>query len=118
MWNSFYYFNYNNNFNILFTNFHVINKGFLLVGKKIRLIYKQKFKEKIEITENRIIWTDSRNYTEGLDYTYIQIFNEDGFKIENIFQIEYSNINNYNGIEKCVFYNIQKEINSNLQKDI
>ncbi len=93
---------YNNqNINIFFTNNHIINKDLLSIGKKIRLIYKKKYKE-IEITENRLIKTDSRNYKEGLDYTCIQIFKEDGFNIENIFQIYDSNISNYNGIEICV----------------
>ncbi len=67
----------NNNINVLFTNNHIINKNLLLVGQKIRLYYKQKYKE-IEITENRLVFTDSRNYKEGFDYTCIQIFNEDG----------------------------------------
>ena len=94
---------YNNNINVLFTNNHVINKDLLSIGNKIRLIYKQKYKE-IEITENRLIFTDSRNYKIGLDYTCIQIFKEDGLNIENIFKIDDSNISNYNGIKICVLH--------------
>ena len=38
----------NNNINVLFTNNYIINQDLLLIGKKIRLIYQQKYKE-IEI---------------------------------------------------------------------
>ena len=93
---------YNNeNINVLFTNNHVINKDLLSIGQKIRLIYKGNYKD-IEIKKNRLIWTDSRNYDEGLDYTCIQILKEDGFNIKNIFQIYDSNISDYNGIAICI----------------
>ncbi len=46
--------------------------------------------------------TDSRNYNEGLDYTCIQIFKEDGFNTQNIFELDDFNISNYNGIKICV----------------
>ena len=59
----------------------------MLPGKKIRLDYKNNVKE-IEITKNRLVWTDSRNYKEGLDYTCIQIFEEDGFNTQNIFELD------------------------------
>ncbi len=91
----------NNNINVLFTNNHIINKDLLLKGKKIRYIYKGNLKE-IEITENRLVWTDLKNYKVGLDYTCIQIFDEDGFDTKNIFQIEESNLSNYNGLDICV----------------
>ena len=58
--------------------------------KKIRFIYKGNLKE-IEITEKRLICTDLTKYKKGLDYTCIQIFEENGFDIKNIFQIEDSN---------------------------
>ena len=93
---------YNNkNINVLFTNNHVINKDLLLIGQKIRLNYKGEDKE-IEIKENRLIRTDSRNFKEGLDYTCIQILEQDGFNIKNIFEIYDSNISNYNGIKICI----------------
>ena len=93
---------YNNkNINVLFTNNHVINKDLLLIGQKIRLNYKGEDKE-IEIKENRLIRTDSRNFKEGLDYTCIQILEQDGFNIKNIFKIYDSNISNYNGIKICI----------------
>ena len=90
-----------NKINFLFTNNHVINEDLLLIGKKIRIFYKGEPKE-IEITKNRLIWTDSRNYKEGLDYTCIQIFKEDGFNIKNFFEIENFNLSNYNGIPICI----------------
>ena len=93
---------YNNkNINVLFTNNHVINKDLLSIGQKIRLNYKGEDKE-IEIKENRLIRTDSRNYKEGLDYTCIQILEQDGLNIKNIFKIYDSNISNYSGIKICV----------------
>ena len=58
--------------------------------------------KEIEITEKRLIFTDLTKYKKGLDYTCIQIFEEDGFDIKNIFQIEDSNLSNYNGIEICI----------------
>jgi len=91
----------NNNINVLFTNNHIINKDLLLKGKIIRFIYKGDPKE-IEITENRLIWTDSTDYKKGLDYTCIQIFDEDGFNTKNIFQIEDFNLSNYNDLEICI----------------
>ena len=67
---------YNKNYiNVFFTNNHIINENLLLPGQKIRLFYKDILKE-IEITKNRLVWTDSRKYNEGLDYTCIQIFEE------------------------------------------
>ncbi len=93
---------YNNNYiNVLFTNNHVINENLLLPGQQIRLYYKEMLKQ-IEITKNRLVFTDSRYYKEGLDYTCIQIFEEDGFNTQNIFKLDDSNINNYNGIKICV----------------
>ena len=68
--------------NILFTNHHVINENLLIIGKKIRIYYKGEYKE-IGITKNRLFFTDSRDYNEGLDYTAIQIFEEDGFDNNN-----------------------------------
>ena len=73
----------------------------MLPGQKIRLFYKDILKE-IEITKNRLVWTDSRKYNEGLDYTCIQIYKEDGFNTQNIFELADCNISNYNGIKICV----------------
>jgi len=93
---------YNNKIiNILFTNHHVLNEKLLLIGKKIRIYYKEEYKE-IEITKNILIFTDSRDYNKGLDYIYIQIFKKDGFDDNNFFEIDNSNISNYNGIKICV----------------
>ena len=91
----------NNIINILFTNHHVINENLLIIGKKIRIYYKGEYKE-IEITKNRLFFTDSRDYNEGLDYTAIQILKEDGFNDNNFFEKDNSNLSNYSGISICV----------------
>ena len=110
MWYSFKYFRkwifckipYNNQIiNVLLTNHHVINENLLLIGKKIRTYYKGEYKE-IQITKNRLIFTDSRDYKKGLDYTGIYIFKEDGFNINNFFETDNYNISNYNRIKICI----------------
>ena len=98
----------NNNINVLFTNNHIINEDSLKIGKKIKYhLYKQVDKELV-ITEKRLIWTDSRN--QGLDYTAIQIFDEDGFNTNNIFKIDNSNLDNYNDHEICILQFPEKEL--------
>ena len=93
---------YNNKIiNILFTNHHIINENLLIIGKKIRLYYKGEYKE-IEITKNRLFFTDSRDYNEGLDYTAIQILKEDGFNDNNFFEKDNSNLSNYSGMSICI----------------
>ena len=71
---------YNNNKNIikvLFTNNHILNEESLKVGKIINIIYQGKAKD-IKITNDRLCFTDSRDYKKGLDYTFIQIFDNNG----------------------------------------
>ena len=75
----------------LFTNNHVLNKNSINEGEIIKCRYKDELK-KFEI-KNRQCFTN-----EDLDYTCIQILDED--KIEDFFEIENENSNNskeYNG---------------------
>ena len=75
----------------LFTNNHVLNKNSINEGETIKCLYKNELK-KFEI-KNRKCFTN-----EELDYTCIQILDED--KIEDFFEIENENSNNskeYNG---------------------
>jgi len=72
---------------VLFTNNHILNKESIKIGKKIKLVYKGKIKE-IEITEKRFCKTSLIN-----DFTCIEILNED--KIEDFFEIDNYNNNNY-----------------------
>ena len=75
----------------LFTNNHVLNKNSINKGEIIKCRYKYELK-KFEI-KNRLCFTN-----EDLDYTCIQILDED--KIEDFFEIENENSNNskeYNG---------------------
>ena len=64
----------------LFTNNHIINEENLKVGKTIKLNYQKK-DISIEITEKRSVFTD-----KTLDYTCIEIFDEDG--INNFLEID------------------------------
>ena len=76
---------------VLFTNNHVLNKNSINEGEIIKCRYKDELK-KFEI-KNRLCFTN-----EDLDYTCIQILDED--KIEDFFEIENENSNNpkeYNG---------------------
>ena len=70
---------------VLFTNNHVLNKNSIKEGEIIKCRYKDELK-KFEI-KNRIFFTNVE-----LDYTCIQILNED--KIEDFFEIENENSNN------------------------
>ena len=76
---------------VLFTNNHVLNKNSINKGEIIKCRYKYELK-KFEI-KNRLCFTN-----EDLDYTCIQILDED--KIEDFFEIENENSNDskeYNG---------------------
>ena len=75
----------------LFTNNHILNKDSIGPGEKIKLIYKQK-SIIIEITKKRYAFTN-----EKLDYTCIEIFDED--EITNFFEIDTSVINNKSTLE-------------------
>ena len=78
---------FNNNKNIikvLFTNNHILNKESLQIGKIIHILYKGDPKT-IEITKDRLVFTDSRDYKIGLDYSCIEIFDSDG--IEDFYEI-------------------------------
>ena len=76
----------NKKIKMLFTNNHVLNNESIQVGNIIKCAYKEKIKI-IEITEERFCHTNSE-----LDYTCIQIFNDD--KIEDFFEIENENNKN------------------------
>ena len=79
---------------MLFTNNHVLNNESIKVGNIIRCAYKENLK-KIEITKERFCHTN-----EELDYTCIQIFNDD--KIEDFYEIEIENNNNYLNEDICI----------------
>ena len=74
--------------NALFTNNHVLNKESIGLGKKIKIVYKQKT-ILIEMTEKRNKFTN-----ENLDYSCIEIFKEDG--INDFFNIDTDVFNNKN----------------------
>ena len=75
----------------LFTNNHILNKESIGLGKKIKLIYKQK-PLIIEMTEKRHKFTN-----EKLDYTCIEIFEED--EIKNFFEIDTAVVNNKSSLK-------------------
>ena len=76
----------NEKIKMLFTNNHVLNNESIQVGNIIRCAYKENLK-KIKITKERFCHTNAE-----LDYTCIQIFNDD--KIEDFFEIENENNKN------------------------
>ena len=61
-----------------------MNEESLKIGKIIHIIYKGEHKT-IEITKDRLVFTDSRDYKIGLDYSCIEIFDSDG--IEDFYEI-------------------------------
>ena len=72
---------FNNNKNIikiLFTTNHILNKESLQIGEFIDILYKGDPKT-IELTKDRLVVTDSRDYKIGLDYSCIEIFDSDIF---------------------------------------
>ena len=69
----------------LITNNHILNEDYITKHNKINITYNNQEKS-ISINEKRKVFTD-----EELDYTIIQILDED--KIEQFFEIE-QNINN------------------------
>ena len=84
----------NEKIKMLFTNNHVLNNESIQIGKIIKCAYKNKIKV-IEITEERFCQTNA-----DLDYTCIQIFNDD--KIEEFFEIEIENNDNYLNEDICI----------------
>ena len=76
---------------LLFTNNHVLDESKLKIGTKIQYLYKDK-KKTIEITNKRFICTNKE-----LDYTCIEIFDNDDF--DNYFIID-SEINCDNPYEE------------------
>ena len=70
---------------MLFTNNHVLTNELIQIGKIIEFQYKNE-KKIIKITEDRFCGTN-----DDLDYTFIQIFKEDG--IEDFYEIENENEN-------------------------
>ena len=78
-----------------------MNEESLKIGKIINIIYKGKNKD-IKITKDRLIFTDSRNYKNGLDYSCIEIFDSDG--IEDFYEIFNDNFSFGNEILFCKWY--------------
>ena len=81
---------YNQLIKFLFTSNHIINKDLIKTGNNIHFVYKLK-KKKIKIADNRKCFIN-----EELDYTCIEIFDED--EIEDFFDVEnkeYKDINEY-----------------------
>jgi len=101
---------YNNNKNIikvLFTNNHILNEESLKVGKIINIIYQGKAKD-IKITNDRLYFTDSRDYKKGLDYSCIEIFDSD--EIEDFYEIYIDNLSNNEIVSINGYFN-GKELN-------
>ena len=94
-----------------------MNEESLKIEKKNKILYKGQLKE-IKITNDRLCFTDSRDYKKGLDYTFIQIFDNDG--ILDFFQIFNDNINFEHEIVSLVgYYNgIDFSIKNGHLKDI
>ena len=90
----------------LFTNNHILNKNSIILWEKIKLIYKQK-SIIIEMTKKRNRFTN-----EKLDYTCIEIFDED--KITNFFDIDTSVINNKSSLEDEEIFILQFNETKNL----
>ena len=91
---------------VLFTNNHVLNKESIAPGEKIKLIYEQK-SIIIEMTQKRNVFTN-----EKLDYTCIEIFDED--EITNFFDIDTSVINNKSSLEDEEIFILQYNETKNL----
>jgi len=91
----------------LFTNNHILNKESIASGEKIKIIYEQK-SIIIEMTEKRNKFTN-----EKLDYTCIEIFDED--EITNFFDIDTSVINNKNSLEDEEIFVLQYNETQNLK---
>ena len=84
----------NEKIKMLFTNNHILNNESIQIGKIIKCAYKKKLKI-IEITEERFCQTNAE-----LDYTCIQIFNDD--KIEDFYEIEIENNKNPNYLNEDI----------------
>ena len=76
----------------LFTNNHVLNENSIKINKDIEFECMGK-KNKIQITENRKIFTSIE-----LDYTCIEIFETDKINNNNFFRIDKNIFNNKNGL--------------------
>ena len=90
----------------LFTNNHILNRDSISLGKKIKLIYQQK-SVIIEMTKKRNAFSN-----EKLDYTCIEIFDED--EITNFFDIDTSVINNKSSLEDQEIFILQFNETKNL----
>ena len=84
----------------LLTNNHIINN--IQIGNTIQLYYLSKYK-KIEITKERKVYTN-----EKLDYTFIEIFKEDG--IQDYFKISRYDINILNHHNIFILQYLNKDI--------
>ena len=79
---------YQKEIKVLFTNNHILNEEMIKIKKNIHFVYKLK-RKMIEITPKRLCLTN-----QLLDYTIIEIFDDDG--IDDFFEIEnkeYEDIN-------------------------
>ena len=81
---------YQKEIKVLFTNNHILNEEMIKLKENIHFVYKLK-RKMIEITSKRICLTN-----QLLDYTIIEIFNDDG--IDDFFEIENNNYNDINEI--------------------
>ena len=99
----------------LFTNNHVLNENRIGINNEIEFEYLKQMK-KIEITENRKIFTDS-----NLDYTCIEIFDDDKIfdkdKINNIFRIDTEIFDNKNNIKDKEIFILQYPNGEKLSHD-
>ena len=104
---------FNNNktiIKVLFTNNHILNEESLEIGKTINIIYKGNSKD-IKITKDRLVFTDSREYKKGLDYSCIEIFDSDG--IEDFYEIfDCKNFSKKEILSVSGYYNNGEKLNT------
>ena len=77
----------------LFSNNHLLNETRIEINKYIEFEYLEK-NYKIEITEDRMVFTN-----EFLDYTCIEILDNDNINIEKFFNIDQTIFNNKNSLK-------------------
>ena len=90
----------------LFTNNHILNERSIQTGKQIKLTYQQK-DITLDITEKRNAFTD-----EKLDYTCVEIFDEDG--INNFFEIDNDVVTNKKNLKDQNIFVLQYNKNREL----
>ena len=90
----------------LFTNNHILNEESIKTGKKIQFQYQKK-DFTIDITKKRNAFSDRR-----LDYTCIEIFDEDG--INNFFEIDNDVVTNKKNLKDQNIFVLQYNKNREL----